>query len=421
MKKNMMTAFLLKAYDPSLPNRDDSGDAKQVVVGGTVRARISSGCLTRAIKEYMGDTVDTIRSSHLEDLVEAMLTKMAEDGAISADKIDYYGNILCQPRKKDDKKSGKDAILDCSWNERNSAGAADDKDGAKGRTITVTSPYELWNVINAVIAVPENSKQDAYKAAAEQALRNVRLTADKALFGTMATSGVLGTIDSAIYKGETYSIDEYRPEDDFITASHMTQGIKSEDPFFGTIEDFASRERSIPRADAMTSGWLYSNTMYSKTGIDVTTLKRNLELNPTGGVIPMDENERMSKMKELISDYVEAFAMAVPSGSSKRMVTGAAPGILYLESIKGGNTVYEDFSNVIRVKENKSVMEQGIEQLLAFAKNTAWRRGEINRYVFLDPEKYSKYEKAFEEAGVKVIRNLDELVVAVMAETERLA
>ena len=83
--------------------------------------------------------------------------------------------------------------------------------------------------------------------------------------------------------------------------------------------------------------------------------------------------------------------------------------------------MYEDFSNVIRVKENKSVMEQGIEQLLAFAKNTAWRRGEINRYVFLDPEKYSKYEKAFEEAGVKVIRNLDELAAAVMAETERLA
>ena len=431
MRKNMLTAFLLKSYDPSLPNRGENGEAKQILMD-VPRARISSQCLTRAIKEHMGEDLQTIRSAHLEDLVEGVLKKMAADGTISEDQIDYYGQILCAPKKKDKKEKDKDSkkengkklpqIFDCSWDERASVGGDRSEDASenKGRTVTVTNPYEVYAIIKAVVSAPEGTKPEAYADIAKKACEEVRIGFDKAMFGTMATAGTLESVPSAIYKGETYSIDIFRPENDFITAAFMEQGNKSSDPFFGEISDFANTEKNVPRADAITSSWLYANTMYSKTGIDMDILKDNLTRNSVGGSIDIPEDTVVAEMKQLTSAYVEAFSMAVPSGSSKRHVTCANPGILYMESVKGGNPVFEDFSKVIKADDAGTGMEHGIEQLMAFAKNDAWRRGEINRYVYLDAKYAERFEKDFVEAGVTVIHTLGELESVLSAEVERL-
>ncbi len=430
---NLITAMLLKVYGPSLPNRDESGEAKQIIVENVPRARFSPQSFTRAIKEYMGDNIKTIRTAHLEDLIEAILIKMAEEGTIKPEQIDFYGNIICKPKKKEKKEKDKEEkkedkmkdykqLFDCSWDERKSVGGdrSEDAKDNKGRTMTVISPDQLYAVINAVVSCPEDTKPADYEKAANKALENVHISADQALFGTMATSGVLGTIPSAVYKADSYSIDALCPENDYITASFMEQGTDDTDPFYGNIKNFAEAEKSVARADAITSSWLYSNTMYSKTAVDIDILRDNLTRNPVGGHIQMPADEITKDSKEKVYSYIEAFANAVPSGSMKRHVSAENPGILYIESTKNGGLSLKEFGKVIKSDEKGTVMEHGIDEILGYAQNPGLRRGNITKYVYLDM-KYRSFEKAFEEAGVTVVRNLDDLEKALNAEVERLS
>ena len=51
-----------------------------------------------------------------------------------------------------------------------------------------------------------------------------------------------------------------------------------------------------------------------------------------------------------------------------------------------------------------------------FAKDTTFRTGEINRYVLL-PENRKDYRKDFEESGVTVVKDLNELRNIIMEES----
>ena len=103
---NSITASILKFYGPSLPNRDDSGDAKQIIVGGTTRSRISSQCLKRAIRQTMD--ISDFRSSHLEDLVESILLKKFEGKDMKQEQIDKIGSTVC-------------TLIGCDWDKRRRA------------------------------------------------------------------------------------------------------------------------------------------------------------------------------------------------------------------------------------------------------------------------------------------------------------
>lgn len=421
---NLITTMLLKTYEPSNPNRDESGEAKQIMVGGTIRSEFSPQAFFRAVKKRMGKNIKTIRTAHLEDLIESILLEMVKEGTIKPEQVDYYGNILCKPKKKDDNNSKKNRLFDCSWSERASVGGSKSEDAKdnKGRTMTVISPDQLYAVINAVLSCPEGTTEAGYEKAANEALKNVHISSDQALFGTMATSGVLGSIPSAILKGSTYSIDAFCPTNDFITASFMEQGVDETDPFYGSIKTFAEHEASLSRAQNMASAWEYSNTMYTKAAIDIGILNKNLTRNPVGGYIQMPKEEIEKEAKEKVFSFVEAFANATPEGSRTSRVTASNPGILYMESIKDGDIKFENFVKVLKANEKETVMEQGIRQFVDYADNEALNEfyKDVNKYVYLD-KRYRRFEKDFENAGVTVIRNLRDLENALNAEVERLS
>ncbi len=400
---NFITTMSLKAYAASLLNRGQEGFGKQVIFGGVNRARVSSQCLKKAVRREAGFT-QSYRSSHLEDLVEGILNEMTETGRIKSEDVQAFGEVICK-------------ALNCDWGKREAVkkdGKKEDED--KGRTVVVANPVEIIAIINAVTSC-ENDK-DREKAA-EQALRDVCISVDKAMFGTMATDGKLGNVDGAVQVGQTFSIDEYMPENDYITAVFSEADVEETDPFYKAYKDFSEKQQLKSGAETIADSWMNANVMFTPSCVNVSYLKKNLSTGITQNTLDISEEAVLAKAKDCISDYMEKMAITDPSAKQNSMSTHPAPAIYYIECIKGGNCQYADFEKVIRRKSDKGIAEQGVEKILEFAKDETFRTGEIHRYVMLSAP-YKVYEKVFSEAGIKVLGSMKELRDAMSQETERL-
>ena len=86
--KTIVEIHLLQNFAPSNLNRDDTGAPKDALFGGTRRARISSQCSKRAIREYFkqqnAEWVAS-RTRRLVDEISKQLCKRLGDAATVGD------------------------------------------------------------------------------------------------------------------------------------------------------------------------------------------------------------------------------------------------------------------------------------------------------------------------------------------------
>lgn len=385
---------MLKSYSPSLVNRDDSGDAKQVVVGGVNRARISSQCLKRAVREEIGNR--GITTAHLEDLVEHILIDECAKGTITESDIDSIGKALCC-----------EDVLNCDWSKRASKTGEKKDDDGKGRTVNQVNMTEIGTVIKVAIE-NKNAKQKELVKAIRNALADVRVSTDKAMFGTMATSGVIESVDGAVQVAQTFSIDEYIPEDDFIVAKFSAENADDFDPFFGSYKKFEHDNMRKTGCETLASSCLHSNTMLTCTSVNVTELKRNLSSSIQHTVIDTDDVD--SDVAKGVCDYIETVITTEPSAKQNAMSAHSVPAVVYIELIENGAVKYPQgsFEKVVRRTETDSVSEIGIKRIAEFAADDTFRTGNIKKYVMLSAP-YKKLVSMFTESGVTVIKNLYDL------------
>lgn len=413
---NVITGMTLKAYDPSLKNRGEYGEAKSVFVGGIKRAYYSAASIKRPIREKMG--IGSIRTGHLEDYIEKILQGLVESGKLQENDMDAVGSTVC-------------ANLDCDWKKRSSAKAeekekksqADKESGdeEKGRTMVVITQAEVEAAVMAAVKCDKKEKAEIDKAV-KKALLPMRPGLDRIMMGNMTTSGILDGVDGVVEMGVSYSIDEMLEEIEFNTAVFDKGSGKESDPFYGELNEFEIEQKSRPGADAMANSYLHSNVMYAHSGINVTLLNHNLRTSTVKGAKPLDipDWQVEEEMQMLVGDFMEKFAITVPNAKETSAATDPVPAIYYIESIKNGDRLYPDFNQVIESTSEKSICDRGIEKILAFAKDETFRTGDITRYVMLSAEYAEKYEKAFEAAGIHVLHNFRELRKMIDSEIIRL-
>jgi len=391
---NFVSLSMLKNYSPSLVNRDDSGDAKQVVVGGVNRSRISSQCLKRAVREEIGNR--GITTAHLEDLVEQILSDECAKGIISESDIETIGKAVCC-----------EDVLNCDWSKRASKNGEKKDDDGKGRTVNQVNMVEIGTVIKAAIENKDEKHKELVKAI-KNSLNNVRISIDKAMFGTMATSGVIETVDGAVQVAQTFSIDEYVPEDDFIVAKFSAENTDDFDPFFGSYKKFEHDNMRKTGCETLASSCLHSNTMLTCTSVNVTELKRNLSSSIQHTVIDTDDVD--SDVAKGVCDYIETVITTEPSAKQNAMSAHSVPAVVYIEVIEDGAVKYPQgsFEKIVRRTESDSVSEIGIKRVAEFAADDTFRTGTIKKYVMLSAP-YKSLENMFTNSGVTVIKNLSDL------------
>lgn len=202
----------LHSYTAALLNRDDSGQAKRLVYGGTSRTRISSQCLKRHWRTAENDPhalqrlagyVDSFRSRELvTEKVIAPLKGRYSDEVVAA--LEPAFQKLVYGDKADKGKKSRQTLLlgqpELDWlaarAEEIASSASDAKAAGK--------------------AVADWIKDKNFKAMAENTALPGGLTA--ALFGRMVTSDPAANIEAPVHVAHAFTVHATEAEDDYFTA-----------------------------------------------------------------------------------------------------------------------------------------------------------------------------------------------------------
>ena len=394
---NFIAVHLLKHYNPGTFNRGEDGEAKQITVGGVNRVRFSSQCQKRAIREIMA--CEEIRTTQIEKLIASCLDVKVADKTITEEEKDIIGSLICSKEVIGVDPNQWEALM----------GRYDKK---INRVVVTTNASEIDALINSFIDYLKENGKDAlkkdYKKVAETAaLSDVNLSVAKSLFGTMATDGVLGTVDGALQIGQAYSVDAYLPESDFFTVKFVGRsGADSSDPFFGAYDDFNTTESAKASGETINQGLsLYSNLMYSYANINLKELERNLNTYVYPRVYSPNKDTKETLINTVV-DFTKAMIAMVPEATQNRSASCVEPTAVLIEVIKDGSNLQPDWSKAISAQTNKTISEQAIEKLSKFANNKTFRSGDIQQFVMFGSE-FEDSAKLFTDA--KQIKSFAEL------------
>jgi CRISPR system Cascade subunit CasC len=218
----------LHSYTAALLNRDDTGQAKRLVYGGTSRTRISSQCLKRhwrmareerdgvvvkddphALQHLVG-YVDSFRSRELvTEKVIAPLKGRFADEVIAA--LEPAFQKLVYGDKADKGKKSRQTLLlgepELNWLAARAEEIA--TEAAKE-----TDPKLAGKAAEAKVA--EWAKDKNFKAMVENVSLPGGLTA--ALFGRMVTSDPAANIEAPVYVAHAFTVHPAEAEGDYFTA-----------------------------------------------------------------------------------------------------------------------------------------------------------------------------------------------------------
>jgi len=232
---NMIELHILQSFPVTCLNRDDVGAPKSARFGGVQRARVSSQCWKRAIRELATDYAPgQFAGQRTRYVVKALESGFAAKGAVEA-KAKTLARITA------------DAI-----------GTLDDPEKGNVKTLLFFSPQELSAVIEAVWSLgisddllqhyESDDKKKAEKAkkeldaltkkAAKSLASSVKDAADIAIFGRMVADDHTLTVEGAGLFSHALSTHAVSNELDFFSAVDDAK-IGSDDTgagHIGTIE-----------------------------------------------------------------------------------------------------------------------------------------------------------------------------------------
>lgn len=264
----------LHSYSGALLNRDDSGLAKRLPYGGTMRTRISSQCLKRhwrladdphALGRIEGAT-DAFRSRELVSLrvIEPLRAQFSEAVCSVLNKVfqtQVYGE------KGPDKKSRQTLLFgapELDWlaaEARKLAGDIAPILTAAGFASAPAEKAEKW-AKNAAKCVEEETKAwtKSFKSniAAMRAATSLPGGLIAALFGRMVTSDPEANIDAPIHVAHAFTTHEEEAEGDYFTA----------------VDDL-KRDEDDSGADTIGETELTSGLFYGYVVVDIAGLVEN--------------------------------------------------------------------------------------------------------------------------------------------------
>jgi len=315
---------ILQSFPVTCLNRDDVGAPKTAMVGGSVRARVSSQAWKRPVRMVMhalGITHGTRTKmiSHL--LAEACLERGAtqEQAKACGDKIE--GAFI---KKKLEKESTKKKEL--KKEEEDESPSVEESDSEKTDTLLFLSPNEVAILADVckendfdpgkVITQKEQKKQakeiaDLIKKVAKSKVDAV----DIALFGRMVAQAAELNIESAVSFSHAIS----------------THKVSNEVEFFTALDDFQEE----PGAAHMGSLEFNSATYYRYVSLDLGQLAKTL----AGQNLP-----------EAVECFVHALFVALPVARQSTQ-SGASPWEFAKVFVRRGQRLQVPFETAIKPKD----------------------------------------------------------------------
>lgn len=335
--KTLIEIHALQNFAPSNLNRDDTGAPKDALFGGTRRARVSSQCSKRAVRQHFTDLVtqNILASDDLafrtKRILDTLTKSLVEKGRPETEAADKAGLALAAMKLtvKDDGKSQYLLFL----GQREIANIAD-------------IIHEKWNSITASDTTPADGKKagKAKKQAAQNADPELKKALDKVFDGGKA-------VDVALFGRMLADMPE-KNQNAACQVAHAisTHSVEREFDFYTAVDDLKPEDTA--GADMMGTVEFYSACFYRYAVVDWEKLVTNLQ----GDTALAEKGLRA---------FLEGFVVGEPTGKQNTFAAHNPPEFVAVSVRR--NTAPRNLANAfetaIRIRKDESLTKKSAEEL----------------------------------------------------------
>lgn len=340
--KTIIEIHVLQNFAPSNLNRDDTGAPKDALFGGTRRARVSSQCQKRTVREHFSGLIEQNTLGH-EDvafrtkrILYALIKSLAEKGRTEVEAAEKSRLALAamELTVKDDGKSEYLLFL----GKREISGIAD-------------IINEKWDSILAAEAAPVEGKKPgkAKKQAAQNADPDLKKALDKVFNGGKA-------VDVALFGRMLADMPE-KNQNAACQVAHAisTHSVEREFDFYTAVDDLKPEDTT--GADMMGTVEFNSACFYRYAVVDWEKLVANLQ----GDVGLAAKGLRA---------FLEGFVLAEPTGKQNTFAAHNPPEFIAVSVRR--NTAPRNLANAFETavftKKGESLTRKSAEELTKKAK-----------------------------------------------------
>jgi CRISPR system Cascade subunit CasC len=277
----LIELHILQSFPVSCLNRDDVGAPKTATFGGVTRARISSQCLKRAIRELAQDMSPKLFAGNRSRLI---ITPLAE-------ALKKHG--VTDPKATEVAKQVGDHLATADE-------AAAKKGELKVKTLMFLSPAEVEAVAKVLAeTLKKDPKAKDFEKAVAKACKSAALkdAADIAIFGRMVASDHSLTLEGAGLF--SHALSTHRADNDI--------------DFFSAVDDLQKAEES---GAGMTGTLEFTSaTYYRYAALNLDLLADVAHL----GALTAAEQ------KEVVETFLRASVLAVPGARKNSMNANTLP------------------------------------------------------------------------------------------------
>lgn len=280
----LIELHILQSFPVSCLNRDDVGAPKTAIFGGEIRARISSQCLKRAIRELAKAMLpDRFAGERSCLIITPLVEALKRQGVAEPDAVEIAKQV-CDGLAK--VKVDKTAAIG---------------DELKLKTLMFLSPAEIKRIADAIAtSVMQDPKAKDFKKEVAKACKSALLldAADIAIFGRMVASDHSLTLEGAGMFSHALSTHQASNEIDFYSAvDELQKAEESGAAMLGTLE-------------------FTSATFYRYAALNLNLLADADHL----GALTPDER------KGIVETFLRASILAVPGARKNSMNANTLPG-----------------------------------------------------------------------------------------------
>ena len=357
--KTLIEIHVLQNFAPSNLNRDDTGSPKDALFGGTRRARISSQCLKRAVRQDFVRKKDegffqpdelAVRTKRLYKAIADRLAGMHEETEILA-----RAEIALSYVKLKAGEGGKTEYLLFL--------------GQKEIAALAEAIHQYWNeIVPAAEESKEKGKSKGKKAAASEAPKEVREKIESIFNGGKA-------VDLALFGRMLADMPEKNQHAACQVAHAIsTHSVEREFDYYTAVDDLKPEDTA--GADMMGTVEFNSACFYRYAVVDWEKLVENLQ----------GDQELARKG---LRAFLEGFVVAEPTGKQNTFAAHNPPEFVAVSVRRDAapRNLANAFEMAVRVGKGESLTEASAEKLIA---------------------KANKLNAAYEVSGRNLVLNLTE-------------
>lgn len=363
--KTLIEIHALQNFAPSNLNRDDTGAPKDAFFGGTRRARVSSQCIKRAVREYFKTSIEEIKTEHLGQRSKRLLDKVIEILVLQGRDQEESrrrarlailagAKIWVAPQDLESEEEEKSEYLIFLGQREVKTIAA---------TIDERWETEKWDGIEK--ALKKKAVKDKKKEAVKKASKEMKNAFDQILNGGKAVDVALfGRMLADMPKKNQHAACQ-------VAHAISTHAVDREFDFYTAVDDLKPEDTA--GADMMGTVEFNSACFYRYAVVDWDKLVQNLQ----------DDVDLASKG---LRAFIEGFVVAEPTGKQNTFAAHNPPEFVAV-SVRH-NTAPRNLANAfetaIRVKRGESLTRRSAEELVQKAEALQAAYGGEGKTLVLD-------------------------------------